>query len=151
MRAVLVLAALAATAAPALAASPVNMLTINGSCEGLWLDTNDLTPTCGDQLMQMVYDDGRVGLYAFAGGQIFVFSGGSDSVVGDEIHQDVDQIILGKSETDIMAQPVRGSCVYENPYAGRALFTCEARDDQGWAYKLTFRTDGSPPVDELAE
>lgn len=144
-------AASLALLAPAMAASPTHMYSIEGRCDRLALGDADLTRTCGEQLMQMVYDDGRVGLYAFADGQIFAFSGTDDEMVHGEIRQELDKVILGKSQTDIREIAVDGTCLYENPFAGVARFECDAIARDGTTFSLVFITDGSAPVDELAD
>lgn len=133
------------------AASPINMFTIEGQCEKLALGQSDLTPTCGESLMQIVYDDGRVGLYAFAGGQIFAFSGTDEEMVNGEIRQDLDKVILGKSQTDVRDVRVQGTCLYENPFAGVARFECDAIAKDNTTFSLIFITNGAEPVDQMAK
>ena len=151
MKVVYLFSALVFLANPVSAAQVVNMLTMGGLCSELRLGKDDLTPACGSHLMQMVYDDGRAGLYAFAADQIFAFSGTSDQVVDNRIHQVLDKVILGKSADDVMEFPVRGSCVFENPFEGPAEFTCDARGPEGLTFALRFTTDGNAPVDEMAK
>lgn len=138
-------------AAPVGAAEPVNMLMMDGTCETLTLGAEDFSAQCQDQVMQMVYDTGRAGLYAFADGLIVTFSGAADEIVGEEIHQALDQVLLGRGEADIRTEKVRGSCVFENPYQGvAARFTCSAAGKGEARYELVFVTDGKAPVDRLA-
>lgn len=151
MRFIATIATFTALISPALGASPVNMFSIDGTCEKLTLGDADLSPTCGESVMQIVYDDGRVGLYAFAGGQIFAFSGMDDEMVSGEIRQELDKVILGKSETDVREVRVDGTCIYENPFTGIARFECDAMAQDGTTFSLVFITDGSKPVDQLAD
>jgi len=151
MRHAATIAAFAILTAPALGGAPVNMFTMEGACEKLMLGDDDLSPSCGESVMQIVYDDGRVGLYAFSAGQILAFSGVDDEVVSGEIHQDLDKVIMGKSQTDVRETRVEGTCLYENPFVGIARFECNAIAENGATYSLVFITDGSPPVDRLAD
>jgi hypothetical protein len=138
--------------APALAAEPTNMITIEGSCDALSIAGEDLSDGCQDKVLQMIYDTGRVGLYAFSGDYIVTFSGDSDEVIGDEIHHQLDQIIIGTGENDIETVPARGTCIYGNPYEGNEVaFTCTAATKAGDTYELRFTTDGSTPTDAMAE
>ncbi|MBJ3783536.1 hypothetical protein [Devosia sediminis] len=139
-------------ALPAQAAEPTNMITMDGTCESLVVDGDDLSADCKDSVMQVIYDIGRVGLYAFAGEQIVTFSGTSDEVIDNEIHHQLDQVVLGVTGSDPRSVPARGTCIYENPYEGApARFTCEARAKSGASYTLSFVTDGATPEDIMAE
>lgn len=137
---------------PATAAEPIHMFSLSGKCQRLTLGDADLSGACTDSLLQITYDTGRVGLYAFTSGQqIYTFSGTSDEMVGSEIHQQLDQVILGRGDGEIGSREVSGTCIYENPFAGPALVTCTARDSDGMGYSLTFLTDGTAPVDQMAD
>lgn len=151
MRAITIIAVFATLIAPAMAATPVNMFSIDGACEKLTQGVQDFSPACQGSVMQIVYDDGRVGLYAFAEGQIFAFSGTDDDMVSGELWQALDKVIFGKSETEIREVAVDGTCIYENPFAGIARFECDAMAGDGTTFSLVFITDGAPPVDQLAD
>lgn len=139
-------------AAPIHAAEPVNMFNLDGNCESLLVDDIDLTDECKDSVMQMVYDVGRVGLYAFSGETIITFSGTSDEVIGNEIHQQLDKVLIGTSADDIAEIAARGTCVFENPFQGTpAQITCSARAKSGATYELSFLTSGEAPTDTMAE
>jgi hypothetical protein len=150
----LALTALAALTlvAPAYAAEPVNMFNIDGTCESLLVDDIDLTDECKDSVLQMVYDIGRVGLYTFSGDTILTFSGASDEVIGNEIHQKLDKILIGTSADDITEIPARGTCIFENPFEGiPAQITCSASAKNGATYELSFLTNGQAPTDSMAD
>lgn len=151
MKSRLFAAAVLLAASPAAAAEPVNMLMIDGTCQTLILGADDFSAACQDQVLQMVYDTGRAGLYAFADEMIVTFSGASDEIVDSEIHQTLDQVLLGHGENNIRAEKVKGTCIFENPYQGvAARFTCTANKKDGTRYDLVFITDGNAPVDRLA-
>lgn len=138
-------------AVPVEAAEPIHMFNLDGNCESLVLDGEDISADCKGSIMQVTYDIGRVGLYAFSGDHIVTFSGQSDEVVGAEIHHHLDQFILGHTGRDPRSVPARGTCIYGNPFEGPARFSCEARTKSGATYTLDFVTDGSEPHDILAE
>lgn len=141
-----------ALVAPAYAAEPVNMFNIDGTCESLLVDDVDLTDECKDSVLQMVYDVGRVGLYSFSGDTIVTFSGASDEVIGNEIHQQLDKVLIGTSADDIVEIPARGTCVFQNPFEGTpAQFTCSASAKNGATYELSFLTNGTEPTDTMAQ
>ncbi len=138
--------------APAYAAEPVNMFNLDGTCQSLEVDGIDLTDECKGSVLQMVYDIGRVGLYAFSGDTLLTFSGMSDEVIGNEIHQELDKVLIGTSADDIADIPARGTGVFENPFEGKpAQITCSARAKSGATYELSFITDGKPPIDSMAK
>lgn len=144
-------ALIAVLASPAMAAEPTNMFMINGECQHLVAGADDLTGQCRDQAMQMVYDDGRTGFYALYGDFIITFSGPSDEVIGNEIHQRLDKVILGQGENDTRSIPVKGTCIYQNPFEGvPATIDCTARRKDGTAYEVKFVTDGTAPEDAMA-
>lgn len=128
-----------------------NMLAIAGSCQNLVVDGDDFSGGCQDDLLQVTYDIGRVGLYAFVEGRIIAFSGQSDEIVDDEIHHYLDQVLVGQDAENIETVPVDGTCIYGNPYIGVAKFTCTAESPDGRLFELAFTTDGNPPVDQMAD
>jgi hypothetical protein len=126
------------------------MFSIEGACEKLTQGEEDFSAACLGSVLQIVYDDGRVGLYAFADGPIFAFSGADDEMVSGELWQALDKVLYGVSEAEIQEFAVDGTCIYENPFAGVARFECDAMAENGTTFSLVFITDGSEPVDQLA-
>lgn len=142
----------ATLALPAYAAEPTNMMNVDGTCESLVVDGIDLTDDCQGKVLQMIYDIGRVGLYAFSGETVVTFSGTSDEVIDNVIHQDLDKVLISTSGDDTVTVVARGTCTFENPYQDKpARFTCSARAKSGATYEFSFLSDGKAPVDMMAD
>jgi len=152
MRPILFALAALTLALPAQAAEPTNMMNVDGTCESLVIDGIDLTDECQDKVLQMIYDIGRVGLYAFSGETVVTFSGTSDAVIDNVIHQDLDKVLISTSGSDTTTIAARGTCSFENPYDDKpAQFTCSARAKSGATYEFSFLSDGNAPVDVMAD
>ncbi|WP_305525956.1 hypothetical protein [Methylobacterium amylolyticum] len=148
MRAILMLSAVPALAAPATAAKLPTMALANGHCDVLIIGGKDRTASCAGKLLNTIYDNGRVGFYFVTdGGAAITFSGDGSSQINpnpDAAVQPVDGIIFSyKGKTDRNAAV--GTCRFTNPYKPPGTVECRA-ETQGGLYEAKFTTDGRPPV-----
>lgn len=121
----------------------------DGECQMLIVKGNDITEGCSDKILQMIYDNGRIGLTLPVGdkGTVITFSGMlKPEYSNDDQLQTVDAIILNLNIDGVppTTNEVSGECKYSNPYHGQIGINCNATAQNGSEYHLRFRTDGEP-------
>lgn len=121
----------------------------DGECQMLIVKGNDLSDGCSDKILQMVYDNGRIGFTLPVGdkGTVITFSGMlKPEYSNDDQLQTVDAIILNLNIDGVppTTNEVSGECKYSNPYHGQMGINCNATSQNGSEYHLRFRTDGEP-------
>ncbi|MCW5697817.1 MAG: hypothetical protein KIS96_13930 [Bauldia sp.] len=139
--------------APApVAAQDIQLISITGDCERLVVRGFDFSLDCEGLLLQMNTMDG-----ARTGFTVRLRNGSSIAFMGthglkpdaDSQFQDVDSVIFQFSaDSNANTIEATGLCGYSNPYLGPQIYTCLATSDDGEAYMLIFRTDGSDPLIE---
>ncbi|HEY4202775.1 MAG TPA: hypothetical protein VGM83_19665 [Devosiaceae bacterium] len=127
-----------------------DVASVTGTCDKLIMAGDDLSPTCSGQMIQSIYNTGRTGFTVMVGdkGKTATFTGMEGAKPDDNSQlQTVDRVIVnegikGSTPSTIAAT---GSCAYTNPYMGPTIVNCQAVGDNGDAFLLQFRTDGSEP------
>jgi len=130
------------------AGEPDALLMHTGKCQMLFVAKRDMSEFCGENLLQSMYGDGRVGFTIIVGdkGSAITFSGirkegGSENVQ----EQSVDTFILNLNIDGVPPTKtvLEGSCSYSNPYQEPFSILCRATDEANEAYQLRFKADDS--------
>ncbi|MDP4004016.1 hypothetical protein [Methylobacterium sp. NEAU K] len=115
-------------------------LRLEGSCEKLVIDGQDLSQSCSNVLMNAVSRNRTSFDFTAADGRTLSFSGnGAQQEATEETDplQPINLVIAGKDGTPTLAI---GACRFSAPEPGRTAITCEATAADGRAFAGTFVT-----------
>jgi hypothetical protein len=144
--------AASANAEPEVPANLTQLFTINGTCESLKADKEDLSALCGSSLLQTHYENSRVGLYVLTSKKVITFSGLLDASTDEQTRYDLDQVLVSTSADDIQTVSITGTCTYGDMTSGKAVrIECTGHSEDGASYTLAFKTDGQPPEDAASQ
>ncbi|MEN3140984.1 hypothetical protein ABDF71_02960 [Ochrobactrum sp. WV_118_8] len=136
---------------PAKAGEPDAILMHTGKCQMLFAAKRDMSEFCGDNVLQSIYGDGRVGFTVIVGdkGSAITFSGIRKEEDGSENveEQSLDAFILNLNIDGVPPTQtvLEGSCSYSNPYKEPFAISCRATDEANEAYQLRFKADENGP------
>ncbi len=115
-------------------------LRLEGSCEKLIVNGQDLSASCSDVLMNAVNRNRTSFDFSAKDGQTISFSGnGAQQEATEETDplQPINLVMVGKDGTPTLAI---GACRFSAPEPGRTAITCEASTADGRAFAGTFVT-----------
>lgn len=129
------------------------VMTLSGQCVRLAIDGDDLTSGCQPLLLSWNQDPDLV-LFQFAlsTGSSFIFVGRdlpNPTRDTDQISVVSVQVYLGIEGVPPSPAAADGTCLFSNPYSGRATIQCSAQmrhEGEQRAIEAVFVTDGSTPT-----
>lgn len=111
---------------------------------------SNYTAKCQGQVLNSAYQNGWVGFwFLLHDGSVFTFSGmdGENPTEDSDVNV-LDEMIVnrGGGMDHSKAVPVKGKCIYTNPYLGQpANVSCSGTFKKGQRFSAIFVSDGNPP------
>ena len=124
------------------------VVAVNGTCTALSVDGADDTAGCVGTVFHWALPNGRAIVMFGHSRLVLMFTGPPGGGWGGAGSQIIDTVrattAIGQREPQVT--PAQGTCVYENPYVGKAHITCDATaPGHHWHAELT--SDGTPPAE----
>ena len=141
-----------ATSASETLGTPISVYMMRGVCSRLVFSGRNATDRCVPRVINASYVNGRTSFIFTVGDLAIVsFSGvrvDQVKITSNKVSQPVDSVTLTLLGMGSATHPVTtkavGSCVYTNPYEGRATVSCSAQTSEGLMLG-TFTSNGLPP------